>query len=201
MINSDINRDDGLNARRPLNREKQQNTLLDQLQSIKILLASEVSDDGIPLLKEKVVRDSIVDNLIPQLKKSALQKNATQSRPKHGEASHFLIGQHPPLNKTDKSAVASPESSAKAIKAIKPSNNPFLPEHLRQRLASNTLSSASALPERPPAKISVQEKWMSENVNIIDEVIAEFMPKIEARLRAKLTAGLGQNPTDKNTDA
>ncbi|MFT5351701.1 MAG: hypothetical protein ACI9MF_002525, partial [Gammaproteobacteria bacterium] len=42
MINSDINRDDGLNARRPLNREKQQNTLLDQLQSIKILLASEV---------------------------------------------------------------------------------------------------------------------------------------------------------------
>lgn len=104
--------------------------------------------------------------------------------------------------------------------------NPFLPAHLREKLrrskatlieeiqrSSDAVHQSSALikaytsdsqlkhrdrASNPPAPQKELPKEIEPNQALIDELVAEFLPQIEAKLRQKLAAQLAQKPLPPN---
>jgi hypothetical protein len=104
--------------------------------------------------------------------------------------------------------------------------NPFLPAHLREKLrrskatlieeiqrSSDAVHQSSALikaytsdsqlkhrdrTSNPPAPQKELPKEIEPNQALIDELVAEFLPQIEAKLRQKLAAQLAQKPLPPN---
>jgi hypothetical protein len=73
---------------------------------------------------------------------------------------------------------------AKAQKPIMPKargENPFLPKHIRDRLHTNK-PLVDVIKEHPP----VPEIHAHPTNHVVEAVLAEFMPKIEAELRDRL---------------
>lgn len=67
--------------------------------------------------------------------------------------------------------------------------NPFLPQHIRQRLRGNQPLPVGMPPPYPSYQAeteALERSQQHENQALIDSLVAEFMPKIETRLRERL---------------
>lgn len=90
-----------------------------------------------------------------------------------------------PNNDTEHKAAK--KESTKATKPQKPAmpkargENPFLPQHIRDRLHTNK-PLVDVIKEHPPAP----ELHTHPTNHVVEAVLAEFMPKIEAELRERL---------------
>lgn len=102
---------------------------------------------------------------------------------------------------TEEEFKSTPASTAKAKAAA--TENPFLPQHIRERLSGNMelprISEPSFLKEKAGNKPSHKTQPLSDagTEQVIDSLVAEFMPKIEARLREQLRRKLKKTPNPK----
>lgn len=155
-----------LNNRTLNTRDRQK--LLAELESIQSLLLIEEDTDNIPVLKEKVPEQKVLQEEAPAADVPATGNADVVIDPENSSAS---AGQSLLSGKT---FLLREESADK-----KPANlaeNPFLPQGIRQRLKSGpTLSQKS----HSPLSVSDQDE-------IINALVKELMPTIETRLRQKL---------------
>ena len=187
-----------------LNEKKQ--TMLAELESIKSLLDDEL--DKIPVLQEAVVeRDGELTSApIPNLVERVIDDNTDAETPARTEARNNkpaaqaqAINTHSPSVLpgqqslfADKSkrqqkhqAKANTEHQAKTRTNTEQhqfDDNPFLPKHIRQRL-----NGASALMDDQisalPDAISNANVYTEQ---LVEQLIARYMPKIESELRRQL---------------
>ncbi len=102
-----------------------------------------------------------------------------------------------------------PPKSAKT-KSAENSDNPFLPPHIRERLREQKALRTSLLAEHQAAQSASAQKRVSppapnsskelitpaQGEQLIDEVLADYLPKIETALRTKLKEKLAQLTRD-----
>jgi hypothetical protein len=106
--------------------------------------------------------------------KESTKKAAASAEENHSPA----VSEEPKLLKKE------PMPEAKAQKPIMPKargENPFLPKHIRDRLHTNK-PLVDVIKEHPP----VPEIHAHPTNHVVEAVLAEFMPKIEAELRDRL---------------
>ena len=102
-----------------------------------------------------------------------------------------LPGQQNLFNESGSEPSSEPNSSSKESITQKPEpalpadENPFLPKHIRDRLQGNKphLGMQSFIPPELSAKTSKQQM---QTRALVDELVTEYLPKIEAELRQRL---------------
>lgn len=134
-------------------------TLLDELESIKGLLLDE---DDIPILSE------VIESIEPLPDHQARQRSLFASSPVAGQ----------------RDAAPRPASITRAS-----GENPFLPQHIRERLHGNR---PPPLVDETPAPHSLGKVDDApapvSRAALINEVVQASLPDIESRLRARLDA-------------
>ncbi|MGS2717092.1 hypothetical protein ACVBE9_02890 [Eionea flava] len=182
-----------------------QNSLLTELESIKTLLDSDDRKiDNIPLLQTPISQH----NHHPE-EHTALSAGANNSR-RDTRTTHndiavksttmhgVLPGQQSLFNTADKSIIPdnldttkhpeeSIQKSADLHQQVRKTrttlaDNPFLPAHVRQRLqAASSNNEQAATEPQPLATVDA-----SYSQQLVDQLVAHHLPKIEAELRQKL---------------
>lgn len=183
------------------------NTLLTELESIKTLLGgtelgdTEQANNTAQIQTQHEPVSNVLNTMnIPVLQHPVIESEAVIGpapvEPAHSQTTaapspSVLPGQQSLFNTTDRSDTASIQSSSQHD-TKKPSSslahNPFLPEHVRQRLqnastADEQLTTPSPLP-------TVDASYTQQ---LIDQLVAHHLPKIEAELRQKLATVVAQH--------
>lgn len=91
----------------------------------------------------------------------------------------------PPADKKQPSLFDAPQSTEPLAKGQ--GENPFLPKHIRDRLASNRQTSrpANAEKNKREEKVSKQTTALSRE-RLIEELLDSFVPEVESELRQRL---------------
>jgi hypothetical protein len=182
--------------------------ILNELESIKGLLNEEglEDDEMVPTLQEIVALDddpnSATSESAPtqthqtEIEESTIT-NAKPLAPLPGQQSLFGDGDvtedktepHTPSNKQPNKKARKYEN-----KQQNSEENPFLPKHIRDRLQGNKphLGMQSFVSEPLDSKPDSPK----QHPQIIDELVAEFMPKIERELRQRLEQMLDRDELD-----
>lgn len=176
----------------------------DQLQDLEPpILTSAIDDiDNAPLLTE--IHDDhapAMDEVIPTLEEAVpppaelemQQEEVAEQQSPHPDAANEAPAT---TGKTDK-ASAQPKS---ATLSSGRGDNPFLPKHIRDRIAANRKQSAMmatitpVLPAAAPAQhaepsdSSTAKPDVPSDEQLIDDMVQRFLPAIEAALRERLEA-------------
>lgn len=153
-------------AKKPKNKTE----ILQELESIQRLLL----EDGIPVLEAEISipqepphQSSLFDESSVAMK-ADLQQDACNMP---SRLTHY-----------------SPSSSATSSPLRGNGENPFLPQHIRDRLQGNPFNTTVTIPSQQ-RHISVPQKpaHSSSLERIINEIVADTLPRIEAKLRARLS--------------
>lgn len=183
-----------------------QDTLLTELESIKNLLGGKEADN-IPLLQDTVASktaplqaDSVqtthtqkthiqktltqeaspsIDGVLPGQRSLFLDAKMTEAKATSKIQSHTASTNTEPTNTTSTNTTSTnKEAESKPTDANSLSNNPFLPAHVRQRLQRD----ANNHPDEQ-ALTSVNTSYTKQ---LVDQLVAHHLPKIEQELRRKL---------------
>lgn len=176
--------------------EQRKQILLSELESIKDLLNDQKADN-IPILKDAIVEDSVdTDDLYEEenIEIDLDQIDEVNEEPSTpgvlpGQQSLFSEGnkESSKQNKKDDLGVQAEEAdlSIKDKQSPKKSlqNNPFLPPHIRERLGQD-------MTEVPVEKAQPASPLLSPSYTeqLIEQLVAQHLPKIEAELRQRLAA-------------
>ena len=109
------------------------------------------------------------------------------------------------IQKNEQSSMAKSQKPILTNQSAEESVNPFLPDHIRKRLSSNSAAPSykksfvsptrkNTLTEDQFTKIKLPN---ANNQELIDSLVAEFMPLIEAKLRQILIERISQIDTKK----
>ncbi len=162
------------------NKQTQQE-LLEELESIKNLLDDDM--ENIPLLEELVeeppkptepntVQKTAPDGSDTNLETGAESQSHRQPAPKPHDP-------HPPSpTATQKSHFSLPSRNRPT------SENPFLPKHIRERLNGAVGLPGHEMPDTQPP--SVIAPTAEATTTLVDQLVAQYLPIIEAELRRKL---------------
>ena len=190
--------------------QQEQKVLLNELESIKSLLTQDPADDiptlDIPLLKEKVLDEPPHDQRKPDANANnqVNVKIDAEQRPENNSETELPPGQ-PSLFEEKQSQQQQIETKSthqsQANNAVNPTReNPFLPNHIRNRLGKQTEypnSNSLDYMQNPTAQLPpVTSTTHKTHAQLIDEIVAEYLPIIEDKLRAKLKQQLLLNTTE-----
>jgi len=184
-----------------VSRAKDQNTLLVELENLQQMLDTPQGGDAVLTLDDILDLDDITAEDIPTLSNAEL----VVEEPKPAPAMLKAVETKPALKAVENTVTQEPEAPvvADAIpEMIKPtgSQNPYLPHETLNRLAYERKAAADTAANALDvmAKVAEQKKQQQqgqtsdgqmtrlEKQHIIDELVEEMLPAIEARLRAKL---------------
>jgi hypothetical protein len=175
-----------------------QHTLLNELESIKNLLDGQEADN-IPLLQDSIITKepetkttpSVTTGVLPgqrslfkesKFKDSKLNEDRLKSELKSENIPLKTFSNNHPRN--DALAVhekdSNTASTAKSTNTSSLSNNPFLPAHVRQRLQRDA-NNEQDNDDKPLATVN-----SSYTQQLVDQLVAHHLPKIEQELRHKL---------------
>lgn len=187
-------------------KQKTRAKLLSELESIKDLLQEEELQDFEPPLLTSTV-DAIED---APLLTEVLEEDPTipdeEAIPILEEAVELPTAEPPPVEaKTEPADKAKSElkpqqpeepepaapdtaSAAAKLKPSAPGENPFLPKHIRDRLAANRKNQTAMMEALAPiAKpASAAKPAAPSDQQLIDEMVQRFLPAIESALRERL---------------
>lgn len=175
----------------------EKHAMLDELESIKDLLldSEDLNEYDIPTLEDAILEsiekepEQHSNDDIPLLDASSLSPQADTNRD-HEELEYNLENQsdetdrdissrqHQQQNLFQESSLVETTGVARAVKAR--GENPFLPKHIRDRLHGNR----PVLPNNEIQPLS--SSATTETDHILDDLISEFLPEIEAKLRSRL---------------
>lgn len=165
--------------------------LLRELESLREQLAdpeaTDFSDEDIPILLDKV------EQVVANDSSEALDEDTAALEAAYNDITQGLPEQdsptgahHNPPPHSPFSLVAEPEK--KPTRPIARGENPFLPKHIRDRLqerrqmlADDIAQASSFFPRR-----SASAPIPAEHQQLIDDVIADYLPRIERDLRRRL---------------
>lgn len=190
-------------------KKKEQKVLLNELESIKSLLIDDSPQSDIPVLEEVVAEEMLMKNSSKNKDRSNQNHTPSSSAPTLStlpEQQSLLTDKKADSKKT----ITTQNSPSQKMDA---DTNPFLPDHIRKRLADTSKLYAFDTPEPMPAVSMPQTKTTNlmgtppefntlNHGELIDALIEEFMPKIKAKLRQKLIeelADIKPNKTDSST--
>lgn len=149
-----------------------------------------------PLLSSREQVDALEVEVFGPSSSDGSPSESPAPAPQGGNTPGVLPGQHSLFEGTAEQAqqvTGSEASSARALASHmlkKPlGENPFLPEHIRNRLKGATV----AKPQTPPAA-EPQVSQADPREALVDELVDEFLPKIEQQLRLRLAELLKNNP-------
>ncbi|ODS23932.1 hypothetical protein AB835_06325 [Candidatus Endobugula sertula] len=178
---------------------KRKKSLLVELESIKHLLDDNPST--IPILKDAVVEKEstayvqiLEDNIPPNTESKPISgsKCTEKQLTHHASEQKALFNVEQASQKAGKEVLNKPQTTPpmhteKNVSGKTLSNNPFLPDHVRKRLdqKSATLTSAES-PESPKS----HSQHPHDTEQLIEQLVAQYLPKIEAELRARLLAAV-----------
>jgi len=176
-----------------MNKTPSRDELLEELESIHNYLSepeSASSSDHIPVLTQALSK---------QEKNKQKDQNTKSSIP---EQTHNPITDK--KNSKEAATVNDKKTNASSRKKVnitkeERSENPFLPPHIRKRLSQNK-DLISEIQKQAFSRVEIQGDLLSgfetdtklspakrkNEEKIVDELVAEFLPKIETRLRAEL---------------
>ena len=199
-------------------KQKQAKTdLLRELESLRSQLAnpeaSSAKDDDIPLLMDKVDRaaSDISDAHDDESDLVAMQMA-------YDDAAHELEGKKgdrksPGSLPGQQSLFSSGDSEHKSrSRPTARGENPFLPKHIRDRLderrqaLADDIAQASAFfPVRQDAKQDSKSQAkpridQDAHQALVDELVAQYLPRIERELRMRLTMTLRENNSESSDD-
>lgn len=153
------------------------NALLSELESIKGLLNEQHTEDSMPDLNQIPVLREVFESIEP----------VPEDRPHQSPLFHEVGTQ--------------PQRSTRPVQAK--GENPFLPAHIRARLQGNRptqlwpqateqTETTTAEPTEEPAGANNEQASSSrpatKRLELIEALITEFQPQIEAQLKARLEA-------------
>lgn len=158
-------------------------------------------EDEIPILQAAVTdsdeAEEEADDLVARALKHSRATHAHDQAPvpadpetRHGseeEQPGLFDGEAVDLESSASDAVGQREAVVSPA-AAEQSENPFLPRHIRERLAANRLlreQGKSAAAASPPAA-----EGKSDEAALVDELVRRYLPRIEAELREKIRASL-----------
>ena len=169
-------------------KHKEQQVILQELESIKVLLDEDSISDDIPILQEMVSDEATTHD-----------KQENDKIDNHQTATKGVLPGQQSLFDEKKTKQAPPQKqSSTDVNHTKTNENPFLPKHIRERLngtvdipaykQSNNDHLRKSQPKTKHQRVSkpspnAQSKHTDQ---LIDSLIKEFMPQIEARLRKQL---------------
>lgn len=177
--------------------------LLRDLENLRAQLveSTELSQDNIPLLIDRVEKamSEVSDQATRQRKSVKPEKKATG----HSETTEKLPPDQPSLFENTTKA----QEDVSLTPLTRPTargDNPFLPKHIRDRLEerrqtlANDLAQASAFasasPQRPHTPAHQKKSSpMTDDQTLVEELLAEYLPRIEAELRRRLIRQLKDN--------
>lgn len=199
-------------------KRKEQNDILAELESIQDLL-NGADPEHIPVLSHSLEADTteeldlefepaLLEEAVPTLEAELRDEDATLSLDDHseqaesGDTTEQLTAadnaQQSELfePQVEKSLEANkPQDFSRPAKAVKASGeNPFLPQHIRERLNSQSYKKSAAeaagaqdqqAPDHAETKLTDDADHYQE---IIDKLVAEYLPELEKALREKLKA-------------
>lgn len=153
---------------------------------------AEETDSQEVIEQEAIQADTETATTLPPLSQAPHALPGQQSLFDHGDkdstkkaaASAEEENHSPAVSEEPKPSKKEPMPEAKAQKPIMPKargENPFLPKHIRDRLHTNK-PLVDVIKEHPP----VPEIHAHPTNHVVEAVLAEFMPKIEAELRDRL---------------
>lgn len=197
-----------------LNKRKQ--SLLVELESIKHLLDDK--PDTIPVLKDAVVEQEVIlSTPSPSIEDKPQQNRESQSTsepqsieepiPNNG----VLPGQQALFDEEQSPAKKPTTQNSTPTRKPAPrknlSNNPFLPEHVRRRLdqtsaalTSTTQASTTQTSREPIKPTTIHSHNASYTEQLVDQLVEQYLPKIEADLRARLLAAVKPQTNNKNQE-
>ena len=118
-------------------------------------------------------------------------ESTTQSSPLPSGPNDPLPGQQSLFGedrdgKADKKDIAAPSQRSRSVPSSSSTEeeNPFLPKHIRDRLQGN--KPHLGMQSFVPSKAELKSLRSTQHQAIIDEVIADYLPKIEIALRQRL---------------
>ncbi|MFL0810688.1 MAG: hypothetical protein K6L76_09760 [Agarilytica sp.] len=147
---------------------------------------------------------SEVDTQLPDVAAESTPENTNKDHPMHvlpGQQSLFEEGKsndssddQPPHNASAIEPTVIPPQASPEVK-----ENPFLPRHIKQKLekekslyqqqVDESIQASAASKPRTPY---TSKEAPQENETLIDELVAEYLPKIEKTLRQRLRQKLEQ---------
>lgn len=180
--------------------DKQQqakNELLRELESLREQLVdpdSELTDEEIPLLLDKV-EHAIAD--------APADTDTEQSAEEPVADNNVLPGQQPLFEKR----LSSETEPAPATRPTAHGENPFLPKHIRDRLderrralADDIAQATDSYRRSMAGRDSPSAASEPDEQAIVDDLIAQYLPRIEAELRFRLARKLEQSRTQDNPE-
>lgn len=167
---------------------KNKTDILQELESIQRLLL----EDGIPILEAEIsmpteFTQASQPHLAPQLQalpplsqpphqSSLFDETASDNSPPEISTIPSRSTHYPPLHPDTTSPLRGK------------GENPFLPQHIRERLQGNPFNKNSERYAREHHTDTINEQPRPYSLDtIIDEIVADTLPRIEAKLRAKLS--------------
>lgn len=166
------------------------------------------TDEDIPVLQEAIDPAKAMEVQTPEPNSEEAQHDSPGAAPAEEQPSLFQTGE---AEAEDEGPAASAETKLQApepdparpstaVPRTTRSENPFLPQHIRDRLSANRKNQAALMeslnplpPAKPPAKpvtTPAQEQLL------IDELVQRFLPEIEAALRERLQTLLQEQNKD-----
>lgn len=167
---------------------KNKTDILQELESIQRLLL----EDGIPILEAEISMPTEFTPTTPSHSAPQLQAPPPPSKSPH-QSSLFdeTASDNTP---TEISAIPPPltQYSPPNPDTTSPlrgkGENPFLPQHIRERLQGNPFNKNPEGYAREHHASTINEQPRPYSLDtIIDEIVADTLPRIEAKLRAKLS--------------
>lgn len=183
--------------------------LVADLESIKASLTTE--EEALDLQNIPTLQDAIIEDKPPPLitrKKSSERFFLEECSPEEPSQKPSLPGQQSLFDHENDPGKPieepNPQPSQRIPKAK--GENPFLPQHIRERLKSNNpeliqaiaKTADSLLPRQNDSSLAAKSSQNSDSIvekeqlnhTLVDKLVKEYLPKIEAELRQRLQASL-----------
>ncbi len=174
------------------NKRKTKSAILGELESIKDLLQDREDAlpnnecDEPPILTDEI-KTSITPQNMPESPQTTLpsppKQTASSPWPNTPLAAQRSLFPAFTAGKDNPPGESAKHQAQKAQTPITMIENPFLPKHIRDRLHTDK-SLIDEIKDSPPFAGVVQPSYAPST--LIDELIGEFMPKIETELRRRL---------------
>jgi hypothetical protein len=198
--------------------------LLRELESLRLQLENAKEDaknggaldDDIPILLDKV--EQVVAAAPEDATPEATADDAAALQAAYHEAAEQTLTSEPAeepepptkeataRSQADKASPASGHTAAPA-RPVARGENPFLPKHIRDRLnerrqalADDIAQAGSFFPSKPATSTRGTVSDTDDYETIVDELVAEYLPRLERDLRARLLKQVreARKPTDKD---
>jgi hypothetical protein len=167
---------------------KNKTDILQELESIQRLLL----EDGIPILEAEIRMPTEFTPTTPSHSAPQLQAPPPLSQPPH-QSSLFdetaSDNSPPEISAIPSRSTHYPPLHPDTTSPLRgKGENPFLPQHIRERLQGNPFSKKSVRQANEHNASTINEQPRPYSLDtIIDEIVADTLPRIEAKLRAKLS--------------